>query len=275
MPGEKLDDALAAAQTLGQHRIATIVTQLGEHIRDRAEAEGTVAHYLEVARRIATAGLDTEISIKLTQLGQDIDRPLSIENARRIVEAGRVAGIRVWLDMENTPYVDPTLEAFRSLRATHENVGVALQAYLRRTADDLESLLPLGPAVRVVKGAYREAPELVFPRKQDVDENFFRLCERLLDPAAGRPGTWLAAGTHDLHLIHRIVERAKQRSAEDAFEIAMLYGIQREEQRRLAAAGVRTRVLISYGSHWFPWYMRRLAERPANLLFVMRNALGG
>jgi len=275
MPGETLDEALSAAKNLAPQGLGTILTQLGEHVSDPGEAEATVEHYLDVARRIAAAGLDAEISVKLTQLGQDLDNAQAVERARRIVEAARPAGTRVWLDMENTPYVDRTLDTFRKLRQTHSNVGVALQAYLRRTAADVESLLPLGPAVRIVKGAYREAPDHVYPKKSDVDENFHRLCARLLDPGARRPGTWLAAGTHDLRLIRRIVALASDLAGGEGYEIAMLYGIQREEQRRLAAGGVRTRILISYGSYWFPWYMRRLAERPANLLFVMRNAFGG
>ena len=276
MPGETLDAALAAATALRRQGLATILTRLGENIADRAEAGAVVRHYTEVLERVHAAGLDAEVSVKLTQLGLDLGAEVASGGLREIVRRAEAFGNRVWIDMEDSHYTDGTLEIFRDVRGSHANVGVCLQTYLRRTAADLETLLPLGAAVRLVKGAYREPGSIAFPRKQDVDESFFALSSRLLGAEARRAGAWLAAGTHDLRLIGRIKALVDAAAIpKGAFEFAMLYGIQREEQLRLARAGYRTRVLISYGSSWFPWYMRRLAERPANVLFVLRNVFGG
>jgi proline dehydrogenase len=174
--------------------------------------------------------------------------------------------------MEGTAYTDGTLALYRAVRASHVNVGVCLQAYLRRTRADLESLVPLGPAIRIVKGAYAEPATLAFPDKQEVDENFAWMTERLWSRDARAAGAWATLGTHDTALIARLGATAERLGvpARD-YEHALLYGIQRGEQLRLVKAGRNVRVLISYGAHWFPWYMRRLAERPANLLFVARS----
>ncbi len=177
--------------------------------------------------------------------------------------------------MEGSPYVEPTIALFTRMRARTASVGIALQAYLYRTEKDVESLIPLGAAIRIVKGAYLEPPEIAFPKKADVDENYFRLCTRLLSPDARRPGALLHMATHDLALIDRLSAHiAKNDVPSSAYEFAMLYGIQRGQQARLAAQGKRLRVLISYGEYWFPWYMRRLAERPANVWFVVRTMFG-
>jgi len=275
MPGETLDDALRAARTLGDQGCATILTHLGENVTDRDEAATVARHYLEVAERIRGAGLDAEISVKLTQLGLDLGRDLAVDHLRRIAQAARGLPGRVWVDMESSSYTDATLDVFRCVRKTEANVGVCLQAYLRRTGDDLESLLPLGPPIRLVKGAYDEPPAVAFRRTREVDESFMALADRLLSEDARRAGAWLAAGTHDPAMIRSLKERAASRGLpRDAFEFAMLYGIRRAEQLRLAHEGHRIRVLVSYGAHWFPWYMRRLAERPANVLFVVRGMLG-
>ena len=274
MPGETLDAAIQAAGALRAGGVATILTHLGENVSDPAEAEAVVAHYHEVLEGIRRTALDAEVSVKLTQVGLDLDRDLACDHLARIAGRARDVGNRVWIDMEATPYADRTLEVFRRLRATYTNVGLCLQTYLRRTEADLESLLPLGASIRLVKGAYREPRELVFARKADVDESFFRLSVRLLGEEARRAGARLVVGTHDTRLIGRIADHVATRGlAKDACEYALLYGIQRREQARLAREGFRVRVLISYGTHWFPWYMRRLAERPANLLFMGRSLL--
>src|SRR5439155_21552955 len=180
----------------------------------------------------------------------------------------------VWIDMEASNYTDQTLEVYRRIRAAHSNIGVCLQAYLYRTADDLKTLLPLGPAIRLVKGAYKEPPDRAFPRKKDVDENYFALAERLLADDARAAGVRAAMATHDLALIRRIIEHAESsKLGKSSFEFQMLYGIQREAQWQLAREGWKSMVLIAYGSYWFPWYMRRLAERPPNVFFVLRNLL--
>src|SRR6266704_3380910 len=182
----------------------------------------------------------------------------------------------LWIDMEESRYVDATLELFQAVRAAHTGVGVCLQAYLRRTPADLEALLPLAPAIRLVKGAYNEPPDVALPKKRDVDAAYAVLAGRLLERAA-RGEARAVLGTHDLRLIACLRERALGLGAAPgggAYEVHMLYGIRAAEQRALQSEGVPVRVLISYGTHWFPWYMRRLAERPANVWFVVRHLLG-
>ena len=275
MPGETLDDALSAACELKKQWIGTVFTHLGENITDPAEAERVTRHYLEVLSRVSALGLDTEVSVKLTQLGLDLDQEVCYANLTRIVERAGANSV-VWIDMEASNYVDLTLELYRRARLAYPNVGVCLQAYLYRTANDLAALLPLGPAIRLVKGAYKEPPDRAFPHKKDVDENFFALAERLLREKARRAGVRVAIATHDRKLIKRAIQLAESgQLPKNSFEFQMLYGIQRAEQLRLAREGWRSIVLIAYGNYWFPWFMRRLAERPANVLFVARNLLSG
>jgi proline dehydrogenase len=277
MPGEDLPDALAAAAELRTAGITTLLTRLGENIDDAAQADEVAGHYLSVIDKAKERGLDAEISVKLTQLGLDQDKELCYQHVSRLLERAAAAGAgTVWVDMESSEYVDRTLDLYRLLRRAYPNVGVALQAYLRRTASDLEALLPLGPSIRLVKGAYREPPDRAFPRKRDVDENYFRLARMMVGEPARRAGAFAAFGTHDVALIERLRGHLREAAVpRDAFEFEMLYGIQRAEQRRLAAEGERMRVLISYGDYWFPWFMRRLAERPANVWFVARSLFGG
>jgi proline dehydrogenase len=271
MPGETAADALAAAVALQERSIGAVFTRLGENISDAAEADSVTAHYLQVLDRIREMELDAEVSVKLTQLGLDLNAETCYANLERIViHAGD--GNLVWIDMEASNYVDVTLDLARRARRTHPNVGVCLQAYLRRTAKDLSSLIPMAMAVRLVKGAYKEPAEVAFPEKRDVDENYFALTKELLSEEARHQGVRAALATHDLNLIRRIAGYADaQGLSKSAFEFQMLYGIQREEQYRLAREGWKSIVLIAYGSYWFPWYMRRLAERPANAWFVLRN----
>ena len=273
MPGETIEEALRAAVEQKQHGINTIVTRLGENITRIEEGDEVTAHYLEVLDKIAAAGLDTHISVKPTQLGLDQDPGICRRNLDRIIERTELRNNLLWIDMESSPYVDPTLDLFRYGRSRPARIGVAVQAYLYRTMKDNEALIPLGCAVRVVKGAYLEPPDVAYPRKADVDENFFKLCVRLLQPDAIRAGCLLHIATHDMVLIDRLKAWiAANKVPESAYEIAMLYGIQSGQQRRLAREGQRLRVLISYGEYWFPWYMRRLAERPANVWFVVKSS---
>jgi len=275
MPGETIDEALQAAATLRAAGMGVILTNLGENVADRAEADAAAAHYLQLVDRLRHTELDAEVSIKLTQLGFDVSPALADEHLFRIAERTRAHGSRLWIDMESSAYTEGTVAAYRRIRGASFDVGIALQAYLRRTRADLESLLELGPAVRLVKGAYDEPAHLVFPRKQDVDRNFLELAATLLSPEARRAGAWLTAGTHDAALIGRIEAAASSAGCPpEGYEVAMLFGIGRAEQERLVRDGRRLRILISYGAYWFPWYMRRLAERPANLMFVLRNVLG-
>jgi len=266
-----LDDALGAAETLRSKKIGTVFTHLGENIKDRAEAQQVTEHYLEVLKRIREKGLQAEISIKLTQLGLDLSADLCFEHLHAIIEQAEKDSV-VWVDMEASNYVDATLELYRRELTAHPTVGICLQAYLYRTKDDLAKLLPLRPSIRLVKGAYNEPPEIAFPRKQEVDENYFELGKQMLRAKKENRCVRAAFGTHDVALIRRLADCA---SAEDfakkEFEVQMLYGIQRAEQERLAGEGYTSIVLVAYGSYWYPWFVRRLAERPANLWFMVRN----
>jgi proline dehydrogenase len=275
MPGEHIEDALRAAAELKPQGITTILTKLGENLTRVEEAEQVTLHYLEVLDRVAASGLDAQISIKPTQLGLDLDRGLCERNLDRLIERADQHNNFVWIDMEGSPYVDPTLALFRRTRAKTSRVGIALQAYLHRTERDVESLVPLGAAIRIVKGAYLEPPDIAFARKADTDENYYKLCTRLLAADARKPGAILHIATHDVRLADRLSAYIAQNNIPpSAYEFAMLYGIQRGQQARLAREGKRLRVLISYGEYWFPWYMRRLAERPANMWFVFRTMFG-
>jgi proline dehydrogenase len=271
MPGEDVQDALTAARTLAAGNIHSVLTHLGENITDRAEAEEVTRHYLNVNDRIRASNLSTELSVKLTQLGLDLDAKFCYENFSKLI-ANTAAGKTLWIDMEQSPYVDATLELFRRARSEHANVGVCLQAYLYRTEKDLDTLIPMGAAIRLVKGAYNEPAEIAFPVKKDVDENFLHLAQRLLSPEARRARVRAAIATHDRSLITKLTGWSASQGIQKAqLEFQMLYGIQRAEQLRLAQAGYRSGVLIAYGSFWYPWFMRRLAERPANVLFLARN----
>ncbi len=270
MPGERLEDALAAAAGLQRFGIGVVLTRLGENITDAAAANETATHYVTVARELQRLGIDGDVSVKLTQLGLDIDPQRCQATLLMLADETSGRGIRLWIDMEQSFYVERTLDMRRALRA-YPHAGVCLQAYLRRAVDDLASIIPLGGGIRLVKGAYREPATSAFPRKHDVDGNYFTMAIEML-AGARKSGLRCVFGTHDQHLIARIQRHADSAGVpRDAFEFHMLYGIQRSEQIRLAREGYRVKVLISYGEQWFPWYMRRLAERPANLMFLARS----
>jgi proline dehydrogenase len=269
MPGETADDALSAARALG---VGTVLTHLGENLVSASEADGVARHYLDLLDRVHAERLDVEISVKLTQLGLDFSREQCEAHLHALAERARAQNNWVWVDMESTAYTDVTLEIYRRLRARFPNTGVCVQSYLYRTSADVESLIALGSGIRLVKGAYREPPDKAYPKKADVDASYFRLAERLLSADAREKRVRAIFGTHDPDLIRRIEGLARSGGlAPRELEFQMLYGIGRSEQLRLAAAGYRFRVLVSYGEAWFAWYMRRLAERPANVLFVLKS----
>ena len=271
MPGETFDAALSAAEALRSKRIGTVFTHLGENVKDSAEAQQVTEHYLEVLRRIKESGLQAEISVKLTQLGLDLSPELCFEHLNAIVERAQKDSI-IWVDMEASNYVDATLDLYRRALTAHPNVGICLQAYLHRTKDDLAKLLPLRPSIRLVKGAYDEPPEIAFARKQDVDESYFELGKQMLRAKKENRCVRAAFGTHDVALMRRLADfAAAEGFGKKDFEVQMLYGIQRAEQERLASEGCTSIVLVAYGSYWYPWFVRRLAERPANLWFMVRN----
>ena len=272
MPGEDVDAALDAAASFAAGGIGSVVTALGERVSSRAEVERVRAHYLEVMDLVRARALPTVISVKLTHLGLDVDAELCTDSVRALAARAAAGGAMLWIDIEESHYVDATLALYHRVRAAHANLGVCLQAYLRRTPADLEKVLAAGGSVRLVKGAYREPPSIAFPRKADTDAAYLALASRLLEAAT--PEHPQVFGTHDLRLVELIRERAMAAGLpKNAWEVHMLYGIRSTEQRALAASGVSVRVLISYGSHWFPWYVRRLAERPANVWFVLRSVV--
>ena len=274
MPGERVEDAMAASAAQQKLGVGTILTRLGENLTRVDDAEEVTRHYLDVLDKVKAAGLDAQISVKPTQLGLDLDKELCFRNLQRLIDRAAERGNFVWIDMEGSPYVAPTLELFRRTRARSPLIGLALQAYLYRTAQDVEALLPLGAAIRLVKGAYLEPPAIAYPKKADVDENYYTLACRMLSDDARRMGTLLHIATHDPVLVDRLnAFITDHRVPTTAYEYAMLYGIQRPLQLRLAREGRRIRVLIAYGEYWFAWYMRRLAERPANVWFVVKNIL--
>ena len=273
MPGEELSAALDAAQRLAAAGLGTVLTQLGENLTSRADAEAVRDHYLGVLRELQRRSLPAHVSVKLTQLGLDVDRAACERAVHVLAAAAAETGSFLWIDMEDSRYTDVTLEVFRRARDAHAGVGICLQSYLRRTRADLETLLPLAPAIRLVKGAYAEPPAIAFPRKQDVDASYLALGERLLEYAA-RGGARPVFGTHDVRLVARLRGRAAAlKVPPGSCEFHLLYGIRDADQRRLAAEGETVRVLISYGTAWFAWYMRRLAERPANVWFVLKNLI--
>lgn len=271
LPGERAEDALHAARELEACSIGTVFTHLGENVKDRKEAESVAAEYARLLELSSGFSLPAEISVKLTHLGIDFDPELCYANLHALAERSGSQRF-VWIDMEESVYADRTLDVYRRTHEEHKNLGVCLQAYLYRTTADLDSLLPIEPAIRLVKGAYNEPPERAFARKSAVDENYFALAQKLLSEEARAAGVRAAFATHDARLIRRIIGHAQSIGAGTrTFEFQMLYGIQRAQQLRLAREGWQERVLISYGSEWFPWFMRRLAERPANVFFVMKN----
>ena len=276
MPGERLEDALGAAQALQREGTATILTHLGENLAALSEAQPVVDEYVAAQDRVRASDLNAEMSVKLTQLGLDQSSESCYRNFKRIADHAATMGRSVWIDMEGSGYTEATLDLYRRVRREQPNVGVCVQAYLRRTAADLDTLIPMGAAIRLVKGAYQEPVSIAYPTRREVDENYFQLASRLIGDEARRAGVFTGFGTHDGALVARIQERAAATGVpRNAFEFEMLYGIRREAQSRLVADGYRLRVLISYGEFWFPWYMRRLAERPANVLFVLKNLFGG
>ena len=274
LPGEHVGAALDTAAALARDGIGSVLTQLGEQVTNRDEAAAVRDQYLRLLDEIRSRDVPAEISVKLTHLGLDVNPKACLQDLLALAARATAAKSFLWIDMEESRYVDATLELYRAVRAARPDVGVCLQAYLRRTPADLEGLLPLAPAIRVVKGAYNEPPDVAFPKKRDVDAAYAVLAGRLLERAAAG-GARVVFGTHDLDLIERLRARALALGVTGGgYEVHMLYGIRAAAQRTLAQQGVPVRVLISYGTHWFPWYMRRLAERPANVWFVVRHLLG-
>jgi proline dehydrogenase len=271
LPGEQFDDALKAAIAFKGQRIGALFTRLGENVTDLSEARTTVEHYESVFSSASTAGVDFEVSVKPTQVGLDIDANAAYANLERLANAAAKAKSFLWLDMEGSAYTQVTLDLYRRLRAEHPRTGVCLQAYLYRTVEDALGLMALKPAIRLVKGAYAEPPDRAFTAKKDVDASYLALCALLLTEVK-RGQLRLVLGSHDVELIARVTRYAHALGLENAkLEVNMLYGIRTDQQVRLAVEGYVVKDLISYGDAWYQWYLRRLAERPANVMFVARQ----
>lgn len=274
MPGEELEDALEAGSTLGRRGLGVVLTELGENVATPAAAEAVADGYVRALGRIHARGLDAELSVKPTHLGLDLGADLARRNLDRVVREADARGIMVWVDMESSEYVDATLDLVRFARQASPRVGVCLQAYLHRTPDDLTSLRDPPVRVRLVKGAYREPPDVAITDRAAVDQRFHELAIRMLRDRDYTLHARPVFGTHDDRLVERVRESARQYGVPPGqIEFHMLYGIRVDLQEWLTAVGAKVRVLISYGEHWYPWYVRRLAERPANLWFVARKLL--
>jgi proline dehydrogenase len=274
MPGERAEDALEAGAAIGASGRGLLFTQLGEAITSPVAAIAVRNHYLWLFDQIGARRLPAHVSVKPTQLGLDLSGTECLSHLIVLAAKAEATGSAVWLDMEDSSYVDRTLDLYVALKENHPSMGIALQAYLHRTPDDLARLMPFKPVVRLVKGAYNEPKEVAFEKKSDTDRAYYALASQMLD--AARTNDCLPVfGTHDLALIARIAERAAERGVEkERYQIHMLYGIRDSAQRRLVAEGHTVKTLVSYGAAWYRWYMRRLAERPANILFVVKSLFG-
>lgn len=266
--GETLDESVKVLRRLNEAGLMTNTTLLGESVRNAEMTRQVVETYLTVLDRIAREQLITNLAVKLTHLGLDINEDLAFANMRRLVEHAHRLYNFVRMDMEDSPKVDATLRVYRRLRAEgFANVGTVLQSYLYRSEADLRALLPLRPNLRIVKGAYLEPPQIAYPRKADVDRNFIGLMEAMLTE-----GGYTAIATHDERIIAHAIGFIKARAIPlDRFEFQMLYGVRPRLQLTLAQQGYRVRVATPYGPDWYPYLMRRLAERPANVFFMLRN----
>jgi proline dehydrogenase len=269
MPGEEMKDALGAAELLAKDGIPTTFTYLGENIETARDADEVVEHYLRLFDVLEERGLDTDVSVKPTHLGLELGADGTLERLRRLAARSTELERHLFIDMESAPYVEPTLDLYRRLHEEFERTGVCIQAYLFRTPQDVADLLADGASIRLVKGAYREHTDVAIRDRGRIRASFQKLALAFLQGAGGGR---LALATHDVGMLTEIERRAAAAGFErDAYEIQMLYGIRTADQRRLAKDGYRVRVLISYGTHWYPWFMRRLAEHPSNAWLALRN----
>jgi len=274
--GETREHAVAAVQGLARQGIKATLDHLGENVTSETEARDAALEVLDLLADVEAHDLPSGVSVKLTQLGLDLSPSLAVDSLQQIVARAGQAGRFVRIDMESHEYVQRTLDLFEALWSRYKNVGVVIQSYLYRSADDVEHLIKLGASVRLVKGAYNEPPEVAYPKKADTDDAFIRLTDRLLSPEAQARGVFPALATHDTRLIDWTIECASERAVSpERFEFQMLYGIRSGLQRQIAAGGHRMRVYIPYGEQWWPYFMRRLAERPANIVFLVKNLLQG
>ena len=271
--GETIDEAVEAIRAVNALGATASFDHLNESVASVAETEGEVREYRQVLARIDETGIKSNVSIKLTQFGLEIDPELAYRNARAVVEEAARRGNFVRVDMEQSSVTQVTIDIFKRLRAEFglDTVGIVLQSYLRRTYADAQEMLKIPARVRICKGAYNEPPEVAFPDKQDVDDNYVRVMKLLLSS-----GVYHGIATHDERMIEATIEHAEREGiGREAYEFQMLYGVRRDLQVKLAREGYGMRVYVPYGRHWYPYFMRRLAERPANVWFIMKNILKG
>ena len=271
--GETIEEAIAAIRELNADGCSASFDHLNESVANATEAEGEVKEYLRILQLIDETKISSNVSIKLTQFGLELDPELAYQNARAIVEDAAKRGNFVRVDMEGSTVTQQTIDIFKRLRAEFglNDVGIVLQSYLYRTLADAQQMVTLPARVRICKGAYNEPPEVAFPEKKDVDDNYIKVMQLLLSS-----GIYHGIATHDPKMIDATVDFVKRNGiSKHAFEFQMLYGVRRDLQRQLAKAGYNMRVYVPYGKHWYPYFMRRLAERPANIWFVMKNMLKG
>ncbi len=274
MPGEDAEAALQAATGFQAAGIGVLFTRLGEDLTRIDEADAVAEHYLWLIDAIRDRELVGEASVKPTQLGLNLDPERALANMERLADRAAAAGRSVWIDMEASAYTEPTIALYERLRPGHPNTGLCLQAYLRRSAADVQRLLPLEPQIRLVKGAYAEPASIAYQARHDVDANFLALSVSMLEAIRAGRKLRLGLGTHDVRLIEQVAEHARALGLpKTAFEVQMLYGIRVDQQRRLASEGYVVNDLIAYGDAWYAWYLRRLAERPANVLFALRQLI--
>jgi len=267
VPGEELGTAIEAVRICNKSGMTTSLDHLGENVVTREDAERARDAYIEALNRIAADGVESNVSLKLTHVGLDLGEEFCAEQLRMIVRRADQLGNFVRVDMEGSAYTDRTLQMVRQARAESSSLGTVIQAYLYRSEEDIRALLALGCRIRLVKGAYKEPSQIAFPRKKDVDANFIKLMKVLL-----LSGIYHALATHDPEMIEAAIRFvAEQKISKHKFEFQMLYGIRTDLQRQLVRQGYGVRVYIPFGRDWFPYFMRRLAERPANLLFFAKN----
>ncbi len=270
--GNTLQDGIATARALNEKGLEVTLDHLGESVTDEAGALQATDAYLQLLTAIAESNVRATVSLKLTQLGLDIREDLCIGNLRRILSLAHETGNHITIDMESTDYTDATLRIFRQLREEFDNVGAVIQAYLYRSEDDMKALAQEGAYVRLCKGAYKEPADRAFPDKSDVDANFVHLTELFLSEKGRAGGGYLAIATHDENMIDAAKAYTNAHNVpRDAFEFQMLYGIRPRLQEQLRDEGYTVRVYVGYGTEWYPFFMRRLAERPANLWFILSN----
>lgn len=271
MPGESIEDAIMATRQLLAYGIPTTFTKLGENINSLQEAQENANHYLQLLERINSENLDIEISLKLTQIGFDLSFDTTFELLTQIVEKAGTLHNFVFIDIEDSTYVDKTILIYKKIKEKYDNTGLCLQAYLYRTMEDIKAMEGINPNIRLVKGAYKEPESVAFKKLSQVNSNYLKISEYLLQIIKMK-NIRVAFATHDLSLQEQIKTEAKSIGLDKSkLEFQMLYGIKTPEQLKLTQQGYKIRTLISYGEHWYPWYMRRLAERPANVSFVLKN----